>query len=253
MEATIGHNNPPSDQELLVEKLQEANAKALKRAEALIAAAERVPAKIETKEDAEKITDLEKQIAVCAKALEDGRVRDKAPYLAATTAIDGFFRPYKTGLDTAKARVKTIQTAFLVAEEKKERDRRAELASQEREAADAKLAEAAKLDNAGDKVQAQAVLQKAVSHDHDAAFFADAAQDTGAKVAQTVGETTGARSSLRYVKTGEIIDRETLDLNRLRPYLSNDVLQKALNMFVRAGGTELKGAKIWDKPEATTR
>lgn len=253
--ATIGHNMPPSDLEILKSKLAENNEKALKRAQALIDAADRVPANIGDQDTSDKITDLEKQITVCIKALGEGHEKEKRPYLELGRIVDGFFKDPISTLEAAKKRVKAIQTKFLVDQTEKERKRRAEIAAKEKAERDAKLAEAAKLEEQGQKSKADAVLERAVQHDDDAAFFEGAAEQRGVTVAASVGEMTGSKTSLRYTWTGEITSRDDLDLEALRPYLKIEDLQKALNAFVKAnkGTRQIKGAKIWEKPEATTR
>jgi hypothetical protein len=251
----LGHNKPPTDAEMIRENLAEKNAKAIKRAEALIAAADRVPEAVNDTETSEKITDLEKQITVCWNALENARKDEKAPYWDMCKVVDGFFNEtLLSGLDAAKKRVKKIQTNFLVDQEKKERERRAGLERQAQVKRDAELAEAAKLEQEGKLSQADAKVEKAIVHDHDAAFFGVAAQAKGASVAASTGELTGARSSLRYTWTGEILDANNAALrDALWNLVPLDAKQKALNTFVKLGGREVGGAKIWEKPEATTR
>jgi hypothetical protein len=251
----IGHNNPPSDPELMKELLEENNRKALERAAKLIEAADRVPDIIEDQDTSDKITDLEKQIAVCRKALDEGRTRDKAPYLTLCRVVDDFFRETLETLDAARKRVKERQRDFLLAQEKKERERRAQLERDRQAEADRLAGEAAALEAKGQKSQADAVMDKAIQNDNDAQFFGQAAQARGASVAASAGEMTGARSSLRYVWTGEITSRDELDLEALRPYFTMDVLQKALNQFVKLnqGARQIKGAKIYEKADVTTR
>jgi hypothetical protein len=251
----IGHNNPPSDPALMAEMLAENNAKALKRAEALIEAADRVPAEIADQDTSDKITDLEKQITVCWNVLEEARKTEKRPYLNLCEVVQTFFAAPQDTLAAGKKRIKAIQTKFLIAEEEKERKRRAELAAQQKAESDRQAAEAAKLEQEGRKSQADAVMEKAVAADHDAAFFSEAAKATGSAVAVSQGEMTGAKTSLRYVPTGEIEDMATLDLEALRPYIKAADAQKFLNAFVKVNGItrQIKGAKIWNKPDAVTR
>ena len=65
--------------------------------------------------------------------------------------------------------------------------------------------------------------------------------------------TTESMSSLRTRWVGELDNKAELDLEALRPYLGVDLLQKAINAFVAAGGRELKGANIFEKSEAVVR
>lgn len=250
----IGHNNPPTDHEMIRETLAEKNAKAITRAKALIEAADRVPTVIEDKDTSEKITDLEKQITVCFNVLEKARTEEKAPYWEMCKVVDGFFKKdFLDVLDGAKKRIKKIQTSFLVEEERKERERRAELARQEREKAEAEAAEAAKLEQAGEVTKSEMVLDKAIQHEHDAAFFGEAAQAKGATVAASTGEMTGARTSLRYTTVAEIEDWDRLDLNLLKPYMKREDVQKALNAALKFNAANIPGVKVWEKPEAMTR
>ena len=65
----IGHNNPPNDAEILRETLEANNSDLIKRAEDLIAAADRAPDSIEDDETKAKITDFLGSIAKCEKAV----------------------------------------------------------------------------------------------------------------------------------------------------------------------------------------
>ncbi len=251
--AGIGHNLPPSDGEILKNKLAENNAKVMKRAEALIVAADRVPAAIGDQETSDKITDLEKQITVCIRALDDGHGNEKKPYLELGRVVDAFFFDPKKTLEAAKKRVKMIQTKFLVDQEAVERKRRADIAAQENAAREVALQEAAKLEEAGKKSQADVVLEKAIRHDEDAAFFEDASAQRGVAVAASKGEMTGARTSLRYTTVAEIEDYEKIDLNLLKPYFKREDVQKALNTALKFKAATIAGVKVWEKPEATTR
>ena len=46
--------------------------------------------------------------------------------------------------------------------------------------------------------------------------------------------------------TGELTDRDALDLEALRPYLTEDAIKRAIHKFAQAGGRELRGAWIYD-------
>lgn len=249
----IGHNNPPTDHEMIREELKDRNAKVLDRTEKLVEAADRAPDTIEDQDTADKMADLSKQITVCINALEDRRKTEKAPYWDMCKVVDGFFGDKNDILTAAKNRIKKVERDWLSAQEKKERERRAELEREAKAARDEEIRKAAELEEAGKKTQSEAVMQKAISHDHDAAFFGEAAQARGSAVAVSVGMDTGAKSSLRYVWTGEIEDRDAVDLEKLRPYISNDVLQKAINSAVKAGARTIKGVKIYEKADVVTR
>lgn len=127
------------------------------------------------------------------------------------------------------------------------------MARKEREKAEAEAAEAAKLEQSGEVTKSEMVLDKAIQHEHDAAFFAEAAQAKGATVAASTGEMTGARTSLRYTTVAEIENYDLIDLNKLKPYFKQEDVQKALNTALKFGAAKIPGVKVWEKPEAMTR
>lgn len=251
--AEIGHNNPPSEIEILKETLAERNAKALNRAKSLNEAAGRVPDEVKDQATADKITDLEKLIGTCLKALDDGHEAEKKPFLTMGRVVDDFFRDPRVTLEAAKKRIKGIQTRFLVDKESAERKRRLAEEEKRRQEAAVTLQAAQKLEGEGKAAAAEVMLEQAVAIDDDAAFFAAAATQKGQAMAVSKGEATGAKSSLRYIKTGELLDKNVVDLEVLRPYIKPEHIQVAINMAVKAGVKEIKGVKIWDKPEAATR
>ncbi len=71
-------------------------------------------------------------------------------------------------------------------------------------------------------------------------------------MSRTRGE-YGSMSSLRTSWVFDEIDRATLDLEALRPYLPTDGLDKAVRAFIKAGGRELKGTNIFETTAAVVR
>ena len=51
----------------------------------------------------------------------------------------------------------------------------------------------------------------------------------------------------------EGLDRDALDLSTLRPFLPLDALEKAVRGFIRAGGRELKGVRIFENTATSVR
>jgi hypothetical protein len=60
-------------------------------------------------------------------------------------------------------------------------------------------------------------------------------------------------ATLRTVWVGEIVDKKAVDLESLRPFMSDDVLQKLVNAAVKAGFRELRGVKIFERSDAMVR
>ncbi len=63
----------------------------------------------------------------------------------------------------------------------------------------------------------------------------------------------GAVASLRRFWDMDDLDRETLDLATLRPFLPLDALEKAVRAFIKSGGRELKGVRIFENTATSVR
>lgn len=242
--ADIGHNSPPDDIEVLRSNLAESNGDLLTRRDDLLESVERMPETVEDDETAGKFADQIKLFTACTKAAEDRRKTTKEPFLASGKAVDAFFK----GIGDPLAKAKKDITARLnvynqkkAAEERRRREEEERLAREEAERRERELAEKAE---AGEATEAD--LDEAVAADDAARQATEEANTNAADLSRTRGE-YGAVSSLRTTWAGEITDARTLDLEALRPHLSMDALQKAVNAFVRNGGRELRGARIYEK------
>lgn len=251
-QAMMGHNNPPTDAEILRETLEEKNRDLLDRAKQLIEAAERAPATIEDDETEGRITDFIKQIMNCTKSIESVRVQEKEPYLTLGRVVDGFFKTKTNDLDKAKMKVKRTLDDRLRWKAEQERKRREEEARKLREEAERQAEEAARLEAEQKANSADESWNKAINTDSHATRVQQSAGDKLAKLAQSRGS-EGSMASLRTVWKGELVDRAALDLEALRQHLPQDALQQAINSFVKAGGRELKGARIFEHSESVVR
>lgn len=250
--APLKHNNPPTDAEVLQEYLFGKNAAILKRADDLVEAAKRVPENCPDDETAGKISELIKQINGAAKALETTRVAEKEPFLSQGRIVDGFFKSTTDRLAAAVRQAKTPLDGFLRRKEVEERRRREDEAAALRKQEQDNLAAAALLEQAKLKPEAQNILDDAVAAGDSAIKAQQAAEARPAELSRTRSD-MGALASLRTVWVGEMVDQRTLDLDKLRHHISPADLQKAINSYVRAGGRELAGAKIFEKSETVVR
>lgn len=254
----LNHNNPPPD--LLVgdslrEKLQDENRDLLKRRDELLAAAQRIPP-IDSDDIAGRVSDFVKQLTALNKAAETKRTGAKEPYLEGGRNIDGFFKAITDPVEKIKNIVQISLTKYLRDKADRERHERMEQERLAREAAakaqreadeqaralanEQQLAAAIEAERAAEVAQADAV--KAVQ----------AAEAKPAELSRTRGE-YGSVTSLRTEWVFDDLDRATLDLEALRPYLPTDGLEKALRAFIRAGGREIKGARIFETTAAVVR
>lgn len=251
METTLGHNNPPSDEEALRSSLAERNAKLLERADKLTEAVERIPAECLDDTTAGNIGDTIKMIMDAHKALEAQRVNEKAPYLKLERAVDGFFKVTLDRLMQAKQKAQKPLDVWMQKKAEEERQRRLAEADRLRKEAEAKAAQAIAEEQARMQAQAETTFVDARVTDEKAQAMQQAAQAKPAELAKTRG--MGSLTSLRTRWVGEVLDTKTLDLEALRPHLHPEALQKAVNSFVAAGGRNLRGASIYEKTESVVR
>lgn len=251
----IGHNAPPIDAAIIADGLKEQFSDLTRRRDELLAAEARIPP-IDDEDTARKIADFVKQITAASKAADTARVAAKEPFLAAGRSVDGFFKAISDPLTDLKKKVERRLTDYLRAKEAEERDRRlreerearerAEQARREADAAAQAMRDAASLDTA---VQAEKAADAAAA---DAVKAEVAATAKPAELSRVRGE-YGAVSSLRTEWVFEGVDRATIDLEALRPYLPVDGIEKALRSYIRAGGRELRGVRIFETTTAVVR
>lgn len=249
---TPGHNNPPSDAEILAQRLSTAHAEHLKKADDLIAAVDRVPETFDDAETAGKITDLIKMMTGSQKNLEAIRVQEKEPFLTLGRQVDGFFKEVYERVEKAKIKAQRPLTDYLKREAEKERIRREEEAKRLRLEAEEKLRLAAEAETANMPKAAETGFIEAQVTNQQAQAVQASVMAKPAALAST-RTAAGGHASLRTVWVGNMTDRAALDLEQLRQHLSADAIQTAINSFVRAGGRELRGAHIREESTAAVR
>lgn len=244
--APIGHNNPPT----IEEELRDRASELLDRTQKLVDAADRIPAELDA-ESAPKVTDFIKQVTTCAKAVEDKRKAEKEPFVEGGKRVDVFFKTHATDLDIAKAKASKPLLAYQTKVQEEERQRRLEQERIAREESDRKAEEARKLANAGLEEQASVELNKALRDEKKADRLASSVQ-TGVGLGVTKSE-SGASASTRKRTVIEIVDRNAINYGLLGAHFTADAIQSALNSFVKAGGAEMPGVKIYEKTEVVVR
>jgi hypothetical protein len=257
--APIGHNRPPvSDfyretNETLPGYLEAENTDLLKRRDELAAAFARAPAEVADDVTAGKMSDFIKQVSACIKSVESKRTADKEPTLQAGRVIDGFYKQISDPLAAIKTKLNDRVTIYLRKKEAEERRRREE---QERIARAEAERQRIAAEEAARNAKTDTDLSDAIARDEsarqaEADAFA-ARQDAEAKAAElsrTRGS-LGAVASLRTTWACEILSRDDLDLNALRPYFTTADLEKALRAAVKAGARSIKGARIFETDKA---
>lgn len=246
-----GHNEAPLD-ELLFEESADLRA----RRDELIASAERAPATIDDEEVCGKTADLVRLMSACIKGAEAARVARKEPFLASGRLVDAHYKRITDPLDKTKRTVEMRITTYQRA--KAETERRAREAEARRQAEEAERqrreaeAAAANAQEEEDLIDAIAAEEGARQAEADAATAQKAALVKPADLSRSRGD-YGAVASLRTFWDFTALDRDTIDLDALRAHLPIDAVEKAVRSFIRAGGRELRGVKIFENTATSVR
>ncbi len=223
--AGIGDNLPPDpmDPEQIKIRLDEKHAKIFARTDELKASVAKMPDEIEDEAMAAKFTDTGAMVNACRKAAEAARVVEKAPFLDGGRQIEAHFRTPLALLDALKKQISRKLTDFQIKKEREER-RRLEQQRQQAEAAAAKAEEEA---------ENEIDLEEAVAAEDEAHAAAKATEASTADLSRSRGEYGGV-ASLRKTWTFTIENRGKIPLERLRPYLTDDAIDKAIRSLIRA-------------------
>jgi hypothetical protein len=242
--ATIGHNNPPSDEELLKTKLSTTYAAELKKVDELEAF--KAPEIVDDSTTG-SIADFLEKVKSLKKAIEAAHKKEKDSFLKLGKIVDGFKNGNINRLDTLSKDAADKQFKYLEAKAQAERERIRLAAELERKKAE-ELAEQAEA-HAKEGIQdtANELMDAAIQLDEKSdRLDAYASTTKDSKFAKTISS-SGAVSGLRTAWAGDIENIGAVDLEKIRNYLKEDHIQLAVNAFVKDGGRELAGVKIHQK------
>ena len=250
---TAGHNQPPTDAEILSANLTEKHKELIARRDQLLGAEDRLP-EITNAETEDKVATFVKMLTAFENTCDLERKEAKDPYLNGGRIVDAFFKATLVANVTAlKGRCMKLVTAYKTKVAEEERKRRAEIARQEREAADkerreaeAKAKEAEKAGNVTAQVEAKAQETQAVAR-------SEAAERLAETNVPSVTRGAVATSALRYKWVCKEFNRATVDLEALRHHLKADHIEAAIRAHIKAGNHTLGGATIVEEPVASVR
>lgn len=249
--APIGHNLPPSDLEIVQQRLADREREIAAKIQIIVMTP--APETIADEAQAGAVTDTIKALGGAVKSVEDSHKTVKAPYLECGKAVDAWKNRMIADVDKRKAEYGKPLTAYLEAKAAAERARQLEQARIERERAEALAAEAAAHEEAGINDTAAELIDAAASTETLAAHIQNAAETAKPSELAKARSFTGASASQKLTWVGEIESRAIIDLDKLRQYFSDDALKIAVNAFVRDGGRELPGVKIYQKATLAVR
>lgn len=247
---TIGDNsrNVP-----LREILADTHADLTARVDDLADLAAGAPRTIRNDDDLGRIGDIVKEAVGVAKAIESTRVAAKEPHLKAGREVDAFFKSMADRIADLERPLRTMATDYQRAKAAEERRQREEEARRlrEEEARQRAIAQRAEEDRrraAASKAQAladQAALRAAESE--------AAAADTNAADLTRHRSESGTVVTTATKWTFAIEDLDLIPIEKLKPYLLRADIEKAIRTFVRVGGRDLPGVRIFADEQAAFR
>lgn len=244
----MGHNNPPTDMEIVVERLSDRE-RALRLQMKFIKA----PETIADEQQAGHVTDAIKGVKNFIREVSDIHETVKKPYLECGRAVDAWKKRLEYELEAISSGYAKPLNAFLEKRAQEERTRQIEAARAERERAEALAIEAQAHAEAGINDTADELMEAAVSTEIMADRMAEKVYTaTPSQLART-RSMHGASASQRLVWAGEIKNISAIDLNQLRAHFTLDAIQTAINVFVRDGGRALDGVTIEQKSKLSVR
>lgn len=192
--APIGHNNPPSDEKALLEKLAEDHRAILANAESISKAAEELPEIITNDDEGAKYTDYLAENKKANKALDSAREDKVAPYLMGQRVVNNFFKRRMDALSTIYKKADDKLKRYNADKADRERRERAEQAARDKAERDAAIETARLAEEALNKTKADAEAAVKAANEAAAAELAekqkelDAATATNAADAETIAE-----------------------------------------------------------------
>lgn len=255
-QAEMGHNNPPSDVELLIERLNFDYIQLMQRRDELSEAASRAPGKITNSDEEGKVTDFVKQInALVAKSKATFKL-EKEPFLEGGRVVGAFFDKVSAPMESVKKDMINRLSAYQreqAAIERKAREAAERKAREEAEAARlAAEARAASIESDTDMsaaIEAEDVARKA---EYEAAAAQKATEVKAAGMHTGRGDYGGSSSLATRWDFAEL-DRTTLDLEALRQHIPQDALEKAVRAFIKSGGRKLAGVRVFENQKTVVR
>jgi hypothetical protein len=246
--AQIGHNQAPSDIEIVAQRLLEQEATLSSGMKFMP-----VPEVIADEQESGRVTDAIKGVANLIRKVADIHKSVKEPYLECGRACDGWKKRMEGELEIVKAGFAKPLNAFLEKKAAEERARQIEAARVERERAEALAAEAAAHEKAGITDTATELMDAALDTEAMAERMEDKVYTAPPSQLTKSRSIYGATASQKLVWSGEIENISAIDLNQLRNHFGLDAIQKAINAFVRDGGRKLDGVQITQKSQLSVR
>jgi len=241
----MGGNNPPSEIEILKQRL-ESHVKEEKLINELTARL--IPSELDNDVEAGTIADHIKSLKSVRSVVENIFKAEKAPFFEACKVADAWKNARWLKIDDA---ITNASKPILLWNKKKadeEKARQLELARLAQEEAERLAKEAESHAGAGIPDTAEELIDFAIEEEKKADILIAQANDVR-------GRSYGsfASASSRKVWVGVVEDPATLDIAALKVYFSADAIDKAIRAAINDGVREIRGVKIYEEDKLTIR
>jgi len=263
MTISMLHHNQPPVRDVLADHLSDLGDMVARETAALVARRDEflkhcsaIPAVIDSDELDGQVNDQIAQWSRFIKDVDQWKDGTKAPILSADRLVMAAHAKLKDPIEAIKKQVNDRSTAYKRVKLERERKIREEAERQAREAAEAAAGAAAEAEKAA---QDAAGLQSAINAEASARAAQEAAETARLAAEAKAADLTRSRgsygsvSSLQTFMDFDGLDRATLNLEALRPHLSHEALEKAVRSYIKTGGRELRGVRIFENTRNSGR
>lgn len=242
---TIGGNNPPSEIEILKQRLE-----SYVKEEKLIneLTAREIPSEIKNDEEAGENADYIKSLKSARSSVEKIFKAEKEPFFEACKVADAWKNTRWLKLDDCVNKASKPILAWNRKKEDAEKARQLELARLAQLEAERLAKEAEIHANAGIEDTAEDLLNFAIEEENKSVALVDKSNEVRGR---SYGSFSSASS--RKVWVGKVDSMAALDLELLRKYLTKDDVDKAIRTAIKDGVREIRGVKIFEEDKLTIR
>jgi len=241
----IGGNNPPSEIEILKERLG-SHVEEDKLINDLVSR----PITTEVKDDEEAggVADYIKCLTSARSNVEKIFKAEKKPFFEACKVADQWKNTRWKKIDDCVVTAKKPLVVWNRKKEDEERARQLELARKAQEEAERLAKEAEEHSSAGIEDTAEDLMEAAIEEEKKSSVLTDGADNVRSR-------STGAFStaSNRKVWVGVVNSMATLDANALKQYFTQDSIDKAIRAAIKDGVREIRGVRIFQEDKITIR
>lgn len=241
----IGHNNPPTEIEIVALRLSDYKNEAL----ILSRLAEReIPAEILDDTMAGEISDHIEAARTLSSRIGDIHKKEKAPFWEAGKVCDKWKNDYEAKINVVIAKAEPAMLEWVRKKKKAERDRQLAIEKKAREEAEKLLVEAAVHEAEGIHDTAAELVQAAVQEETKADMIAQSTMHVKARAAGTF-----STSGIKMPWVSKVESMAALDLEILRKYMTEEEAEKLLARAVRDGVRDVRGARIYQEEKLSVR